>query len=76
MPLYFVYTMVQKSQKWPKTHQGGPAFTFLSDFCFEKERKLDENEKEREKIEKRECIRSQPEKYFVFVGLVLEPSST
>ena len=26
MPLYFFYTMVQKSQKWPKTQiQGGPA---------------------------------------------------
>ena len=27
MPLYFFYTMVQKSQKWPKTQikGGGPA---------------------------------------------------
>ena len=28
MPLYVFYTMVQKSQKWPKTHikgGGGPA---------------------------------------------------
>ena len=26
MPLYFFYTMVQKSQKWPKTQiKGGPA---------------------------------------------------
>ena len=28
MPLYFFYTMVQKSQKWPKTQiKGGPALT-------------------------------------------------
>ena len=28
MPLYFIYTMVQKSQKWPKTQiKGGPALT-------------------------------------------------
>ena len=28
MRLYFVYTMVQKSQKWPKTQiKGGPALT-------------------------------------------------
>ena len=26
MPLYLFYTMVQKSQKWPKTQiEGGPA---------------------------------------------------
>ena len=26
MPLYLLYTMVQKSQKWPKTQiKGGPA---------------------------------------------------
>ena len=31
MPLYFFYTMVQKSQKWPKTQikGGGPALTRL-----------------------------------------------
>ena len=30
MPLYFFYTMVQKSQKWPKTQikGGGPALIF------------------------------------------------
>ena len=30
MPLNFFYTMVQKSQKWPKTQikGGGPALTF------------------------------------------------
>ena len=29
MPLYFFYTMVQKSQKWPKTQiKGGPALIF------------------------------------------------
>ena len=29
MPLYFFYTMVQKSQKWPKTQikGGGPALS-------------------------------------------------
>ena len=48
MPLYFFYTMVQKSQKWPKTQikGGGPALRWVSDraflfcgkkrFCFEK----------------------------------------
>ena len=31
MPLYFYYTMVQKSQKWPKTQiKGGPALNTLS----------------------------------------------
>ena len=30
MPLYFFYTMVQKSQKWPKTQiKGGPALSSL-----------------------------------------------
>ena len=31
MPLNLFYTMVQKSQKWPKTQikGGGPALTFL-----------------------------------------------
>ena len=30
MPLYLFYTMVQKSQKWPKTQiKGGPALTFV-----------------------------------------------
>ena len=29
MRLYLVYTMVQKSQKWPKTQvKGGPALSF------------------------------------------------
>ena len=29
MPLYLFYTMVQKSQKWPKTQMiGGPALNF------------------------------------------------
>ena len=28
MPLYFLYTIVQKSQKWPKTQiKGGPALS-------------------------------------------------
>ena len=28
MPLYLFYTIVQKSQKWPKTQiKGGPALT-------------------------------------------------
>ena len=31
MPLYFFYTMVQKSQKWPKTQiKGGPALKRLN----------------------------------------------
>ena len=31
MPLYFFYTMGQKSQKWPKTQiKGGPALIFFS----------------------------------------------
>ena len=31
MPLYLFYTMVQKSQKWPKTQiKGGPALGVLS----------------------------------------------
>ena len=31
MPLYFLYTMVQKSQKWPKTQiKGGPALKPLT----------------------------------------------
>ena len=30
MPLYLFYTMVQKSQKWPKTQiKGGPSLTGL-----------------------------------------------
>ena len=32
MPLYLFYTMVQKSQKWPKTQikgGGGPALSLL-----------------------------------------------
>ena len=30
MPLYLFYTMVQKSQKWPKTQiKGGPALNRL-----------------------------------------------
>ena len=30
MPLYLFYTMVQKSQKWPKTQiKGGPALNLL-----------------------------------------------
>ena len=36
MPLYVFYTMVQKSQKWPKTQiKGGPALNplvFISHF--------------------------------------------
>ena len=35
MPLYFFYTMVQKSQKWPKTQiKGGPALAPLFRFFF------------------------------------------
>ena len=31
MPLYLFYTMVQKSQKWPKTQiKGGPALNDLT----------------------------------------------
>ena len=32
MPLYFFYTMVQKSQKWPKTQikGGGPALSKIT----------------------------------------------
>ena len=31
MPLYFFYTMVQKSQKWPKTQiKGGPALKTIT----------------------------------------------
>ena len=31
MPLYLFYTMVQKSQKWPKLKwRGGPALMILS----------------------------------------------
>ena len=33
MPLNLVYTMVQKSQKWPKTQiKGGPALNKFSSF--------------------------------------------
>ena len=31
MPLYFFYTMVQKSQKWPKLKSRGPALS--GNFC-------------------------------------------
>ena len=31
MPRYFFYTMVQKSQKWPKTQiKGGPALNSMT----------------------------------------------
>ena len=35
MPLYLFYTMVQKSQKWPKTQikGGGPALTTKHDWA-------------------------------------------
>ena len=40
MPLYLVYTMVQKSQKWPKTQiKGGSCLklnTILSGLCLRK----------------------------------------
>ena len=38
MPLNLFYTMVQKSQKWPKTQiKGGPALTLYHPrFCIQK----------------------------------------
>ena len=33
MPLYFFYTMVQKSQKWPKIQIKGPALMFEKASC-------------------------------------------
>ena len=35
MPLYLFYTMVQKSQKWPKTQiKGGPALSCFVSLAF------------------------------------------
>ena len=36
MPLYFVYTIVQKIQKWPTTQiKGGPALSMYSNYSLD-----------------------------------------
>ena len=46
MPLYLFYTMVQKSQKWPKTQiKGGSCLNFFNN-C-DRQKRFSQNERRR-----------------------------